>query len=80
MIPIAADGLKSSSVYAAGNEILRARASTMPAIAIVIQGLGVGAAKTNDAIVKLPGAVTLAFTPYGAEPAKLVERARTPGA
>jgi uncharacterized protein len=79
MLPIAADGLKPSTVYAGGNEILRARASTMPAIAIVIHGLGVGAAKTNDAIVKLPGAVTLAFTPYGAEPAKLVERARSQG-
>ena len=78
-IPVAADGLKPSSVYAGGNEILRARASTMPAIAIVIHGLGVGAAKTNDAIVKLPGAVTLAFTPYGSDPAKLVERARTQG-
>ena len=51
----------------------------MPAIAVVIHGLGVGAAKTNDAIVKLPGAVTLAFTPYGADPAKLVERARSQG-
>jgi polysaccharide deacetylase 2 family uncharacterized protein YibQ len=79
MIPVAADGLKPSSVYAGGNEIIRARASTMPAIAVVINGLGVGAAKTNDAIVKLPGAVTLAFTPYGSDPAKLVERARTQG-
>lgn len=79
MIPVAADGLKPSSVYASSNEIIRARASTMPTIAIVIHGLGVGAAKTNDAIVKLPGAVTLAFTPYGADPAKLVERARTQG-
>jgi polysaccharide deacetylase 2 family uncharacterized protein YibQ len=78
-IPAAADGLKPSSVYAGGNEIVRARAATMPAIAIVIHGLGVGAAKTNDAIVKLPGAVTLAFTPYGADPAKLVQRARTQG-
>lgn len=79
MIPVAADGLKPSSVYAGGNEVIRARASTMPAIAVVIHGLGVGAAKTNDAIVKLPGAVTLAFTPYGADPAKLVERARSQG-
>jgi polysaccharide deacetylase 2 family uncharacterized protein YibQ len=79
MIPVAADGLKPSAVYAGGNEIIRARASTMPAIAIVVHGLGVGAAKTNDAIVKLPGAVTLAFTPYGSDPAKLVERARSQG-
>jgi uncharacterized protein len=79
MIPMAADGLKPSSVYAGGNDVIRGRAATMPAIAIVIHGLGVGAAKTNDAIVKLPGAVTLAFTPYGADPARLVERARSQG-
>jgi uncharacterized protein len=42
----------------------------------VIGGLGVGAAKTTDAIMKLPPAVTLAFTPYGSDPGKLAERAR----
>jgi polysaccharide deacetylase 2 family uncharacterized protein YibQ len=79
MIPAVADGLRPSSVYAAGTDALRARAATMPSIAIVIGGLGVGAAKTNDAIMKLPGAVTLAFTPYGSDPARLVERARSQG-
>ena len=79
MIPITAGGLKASQVYAAGGDALRAKAATMPAIAIVIGGLGIGAARTTDAIVKLPGAVTLAFTPYGADPAKLVERARAQG-
>src|SRR3712207_6933324 len=34
------------------------------------------AAKTLDAIMKLPPAVTLAFTPYGSDPGKLAERAR----
>ena len=48
----------------------------MPVVAIVVGGLGVGAAKTTDAIMKLPPAVTLAFTPYGSDPAKLAERAR----
>jgi len=76
MIPIAADGLKPFRVYASGGEAERARAAKTPSIAIVISGLGVGAAKTADAIVKLPPAVTLAFTPYGTDPAKLVERAR----
>jgi polysaccharide deacetylase 2 family uncharacterized protein YibQ len=79
MIPVAADGLKPSSVYAAGSDATRVRAATMPTIAVVIGGLGVGAAKTNDAIMKLPGGVTLAFTPYGSDPAKLVERARSQG-
>ena len=40
----------------------------MPVVAIVIGGLGVGAAKTADAIMNLPPAVTLAFTPYGSDP------------
>ena len=74
MIPVVADGLKPFTVYAA--EADRARAAKMPVVAIVVGGLGVGAAKTTDAIMKLPPAVTLAFTPYGSDPGKLAERAR----
>ncbi len=76
MIPIAAGPLKPFNAYSETSDALRAKAAKMPVVAIVVGGLGVGAAKTTDAIMKLPGAVTLAFTPYGAEPAKLVERAR----
>jgi len=76
MIPTVAGGVKPFRAYAAGGDADRARAATMPAIAIVITGLGVGAAKTNDAIMKLPSPVTLAFMPYGSDPGKLVERAR----
>jgi polysaccharide deacetylase 2 family uncharacterized protein YibQ len=74
MIPMVADGLKPFTVYAA--EADRAKAARMPVVSIVVGGLGVGAAKTADAIMKLPAAVTLAFTPYGSDPAKLAERAR----
>jgi len=74
MIPVMADGLKPFTVYAA--EADRAKAARMPVVAVVVGGLGVGAAKTVDAIMKLPPAVTLAFTPYGADPTKLAERAR----
>jgi uncharacterized protein len=74
MIPAIADGLKPFTVYAA--EADRAKAARMPIVAIVVAGLGVGAAKTSDAIMKLPAAVTLAFTPYGSDPGKLAERAR----
>jgi polysaccharide deacetylase 2 family uncharacterized protein YibQ len=74
MIPVVADGLKPFTVYAADAD--RAKAAKMPVVAIVVGGLGVGAAKTTDAIMKLPPAVTLAFTPYGSDPAKLAERAR----
>jgi polysaccharide deacetylase 2 family uncharacterized protein YibQ len=74
MIPVVSDGLKPFTVYAA--EADRAKAAKMPVVAIVVGGLGVGAAKTTDAIMKLPPAVTLAFTPYGSDPSKLAERAR----
>jgi uncharacterized protein len=75
MIPMASsDGLKPFTVYAADAD--RVKASKMPVVAIVVGGLGIGAAKTADAIVKLPPAVTLAFTPYGSDPTKLAERAR----
>jgi uncharacterized protein len=74
MIPVIADGLKPFTVYAGDAD--RAKAAKMPVVAIVVEGLGVGAAKTADAIMKLPPAVTLAFTPYGADPTKLAERAR----
>jgi uncharacterized protein len=74
IIPVAAADMKPFTVYAA--EADRTKAAKMPVVAIVIGGLGVGAAKTTDAIMKLPGAVTLAFTPYGADPGKLAERAR----
>ncbi|GLH76834.1 hypothetical protein SSBR45G_17420 [Bradyrhizobium sp. SSBR45G] len=74
MIPVMADGLKPFTAYAADSD--RAKAARMPSVAIVIGGLGVGAAKTVDAIMKLPPAVTLAFTPYGSDPTKLAERAR----
>ena len=74
MIPVASDGLKPFTVYAADAD--RVKAARMPVVAIVVGGLGIGAAKTADAIVKLPPAVTLAFTPYGSDPTKLAERAR----
>jgi hypothetical protein len=74
MIPVMADGLKPFTVYAADAD--RAKAAKMPTVSIVVGGLGVGAAKTTDAIIRLPPAVTLAFTPYGSDPGKLAERAR----
>jgi len=74
LIPVISDGRTPFTVYSA--EADRARAAKMPVVSIVIGGLGVGAAKTTDAIMKLPPAVTLAFTPYGSDPAKLAERAR----
>jgi polysaccharide deacetylase 2 family uncharacterized protein YibQ len=62
-----------------------ARASTQqagrngPRIAIVVTGLGVGASATQLAIGKLPGPVTLAFMPYGADVERVASQARTDG-
>lgn len=80
MIPvIAADGTRPSKAYAAGSDAQRTRAAALPNVGIVIVGLGIGSARNADAVIKLPGAITLAFTPYGADGAKLVERARAQG-
>ncbi|GBU16564.1 MULTISPECIES: divergent polysaccharide deacetylase family protein [Methylobacterium] len=49
---------------------------TGPRIAILVSGLGVGQSATARAIVQLPPAVTLAFSPYGAETDKMAARAR----
>ncbi len=76
MIPVAAGTLKPFSAYAMATDADRAKADKMPTVAIVVTGLGVGAARTNEAVMKLPRAVALAFTPYGSEPGKLVEDAR----
>lgn len=77
MLPmVGPTGVKPSRAYAAQPP---ASAATLPNIAIVVTGLGVGAAKTTDAIMKLPGAVTLAFTPYGADPSAAASRARAQG-
>ena len=50
-----------------------------PRIAIVIGGLGIGASGTSEALGKLPGPVTFAFTPYGTDLDTLVGRARADG-
>jgi hypothetical protein len=51
----------------------------MPRVAILIGGLGIGLSGTHEAIAKLPGAVSLAFAPYGADLERLTARARADG-
>lgn len=48
-------------------------------IAILVGGLGISQSGTADAITRLPGAVSLAFAPYGAELERTVQRARSEG-
>src|SRR5262249_43328372 len=50
-----------------------------PRIAIVVSGLGIGADATNEALGKLPGAVSLAFVPYDGNLAEFAARARSTG-
>ena len=78
LIPkVASDGSRAFEVYA--RPVAKSGKPDAPRIAIVVTGLGIGAAATSDAITKLPGAVTLAFAPYGADIERSVTRARKQG-
>ncbi|MEA2757756.1 MAG: uncharacterized protein QOH65_369 [Methylobacteriaceae bacterium] len=50
-----------------------------PRIAIFIGGMGLSRTTTQEAIDKLPGAITLAFAPYGSEVEVQAARARDSG-
>lgn len=79
MLPkIAPDGATPAQVYArpAGPAPAMKPAGQ---IAILIGGLGISQSGTADAIAKLPGAVSLAFAPYGGELERTVQRARSEG-
>ncbi len=79
LIPrIAQDGTRPADAYARAVKAIAGKPNA-PRVAIVIGGLGTSAARTNDAINKLPGPVTLAFAPYGSELEKITARARSTG-
>ena len=69
------DGARPSALYARPRQ-LPANRKDSPRIAIVIGGIGISASGTADAFSKLPGPVTFALTPYGADLEKLAARAR----
>jgi len=75
---IAPDGTRPSDAYARPIKPQAGRADA-PRIAIIVQGLGIGANGTSEAISKLPAAVTFAFTPYGTDLERWVSRARGEG-
>ena len=68
------DGKRAFTAYA--RPINAATRTDAPKIAIVIGGLGVSGSVTEEALTKLPGAVTLAFVPYGGDLNNLSARAR----
>jgi uncharacterized protein len=72
---IGADGARASEVYARRPPA----GADGPRIAIVVEGLGISATGTAEALGKLPGPVTLAFAPYGSDLARWVARARSDG-
>ena len=75
---IGPDGARPSEVYAKPPKPQAARPDT-PRIAIVVEGLGIGASSTTEALAKLPAEITVAFSPYGADPERWVARARGEG-
>jgi uncharacterized protein len=75
---IAADGTRPAEAFARPVKPLAGKPDA-PRIAIIVSGLGVSAKASSDAIVKLPGAVTLAFMPYADGVDRLVAHAREVG-
>ncbi len=74
---IGPDGARPAEVYARPAPPPPAR--PLPRIAIVVGGMGLSQTTTTDAVIKLPGPVTLAFAPYGADIERQVARAREGG-
>ena len=79
MIPrVSASGERPFSAYARPS-ITPATANGRGLISIVVTGLGLNQTTTLEAIDALPGAVTLAFAPYGANLDAVTARAREDG-
>jgi polysaccharide deacetylase 2 family uncharacterized protein YibQ len=75
---VAPDGVRPADVYARPAKAVAGKPNA-PRVAIVIGGLGIGAASTSDALIKLPGPITFAFSPYGGDLALAGARARDGG-
>ncbi len=76
---IGADGARPADVYARPVIASPKLKPGAPRIAIFVGGMGLSRATTQEAIDKLPGAITLAFAPYGGDLDAQVARARTAG-
>jgi uncharacterized protein len=72
---IGGDGARPANIYARPVKPQASRAD-QPRIAIVIEGLGISANGTAEALAKLPAPVTFAFVPYGIDIDRWVARAR----
>lgn len=76
---IAPDGTRPADAYARKVTPNEKGVPDGPQVAIIIGGLGISASSTADALSKLPGTVTFAFTPYASDLETLVGRARDKG-
>ena len=72
---IGTDGARPAEIYARPAVSLPG----LPRIALLVRGMGLSARTTEAAIASLPGAVTLGFTPYGADLARQTALARGAG-
>jgi hypothetical protein len=76
---IGADGARPADVYARPPLLSEKLPAGAPRVALVVSGLGLSESGTMDAIERLPGAVTLAFAPYGPDLERDATRAREAG-
>jgi polysaccharide deacetylase 2 family uncharacterized protein YibQ len=76
-LPIRAAGKEAWKVYS--RPVTVAQTKPGAKIAVVVTGLGLSLDGTNAAINKLPGDISLAFSPYGAGIAEWMKRAREDG-
>jgi len=77
MVPkLGPDGRTSIRTYARSFD---READRRPRIGLVIGNVGLFAQHSEEAIARLPGAVTLAFSPYALRPEPLLDRARARG-
>ncbi|MBV9633280.1 MAG: divergent polysaccharide deacetylase family protein [Methylobacteriaceae bacterium] len=76
---IGAGGARPADIYARPVILPAALKAGAPRIAIVVGGMGLNQGGTSQAIAKLPGAVTLAFAPYGANLVAQAAEAREGG-
>jgi polysaccharide deacetylase 2 family uncharacterized protein YibQ len=72
---IALDGRAPMNVYAAGFD----HSSRRPRVGLLLAGIGPDVAESDAAIRNLPGAISLAVSPYAANSTRLLATARTAG-
>ncbi|MCF4129424.1 divergent polysaccharide deacetylase family protein [Methylobacterium sp. SyP6R] len=77
---IGPDGARPLDVYARPEASGLERGGAVAGrIALVVSGLGIGQAATQDAVQRLAPAISLAFAPYGADVIRSAARAREAG-